>query len=291
MDDREEERKRKRKSVLTRHAEADEFNRKFIFAVKLEPVLYDFRLPEYSAKESQEIAWIRIAEEFGETGLYTQEALIILKCFYIANNNYKCLFSVQSCKDRWKNLRAGLTRHIKLKRMELTEGHCMRARKPYYLIPELKFLIPFTRVRKPENFEVSLSPKFNELNEVLQIDDDYQETDHETMMKHEEVEMYAVEEQEEGEVVLEESTIDGEIEQYTLCKPRKHRKLQLPLQSAQVVLQRPSTETSGTPEENLDTPEWHFFKSIMPDVLQMNPQQNLKFRLQILNVINDILQE
>lgn len=57
----------KRMSVV-KAADEMTFNKALIAAIRALPLLYDFRLPEYSSKTDQQIAWESLSEEFGETG-------------------------------------------------------------------------------------------------------------------------------------------------------------------------------------------------------------------------------
>jgi len=52
---------------------------------------------------------------------------------------------VSECKERWKDLRACFTRHLKAKP---PSGSAAKFKKPYYLAEFLHFLEPFTKARK-----------------------------------------------------------------------------------------------------------------------------------------------
>ena len=52
-----------------------------------------------------------------------------------------CNVAVPDCKERWRNLRGSLTRHLK------RNGDSGRTKKPYYLTEHMQFVVPFTKTR------------------------------------------------------------------------------------------------------------------------------------------------
>lgn len=55
------------------------------------------------------------------------------------------MFSVPHCKERWRNLRACLTRHLKQQQASTEDGSVNH--KPYYLAEHMSFLLPYTKSR------------------------------------------------------------------------------------------------------------------------------------------------
>lgn len=52
-----------------------------------------------------------------------------------------CLFAASQCKERWRNLRAVLVRHMKHSRC----GSGNKTKKPYYLSNAMKFTLPYIK--------------------------------------------------------------------------------------------------------------------------------------------------
>ncbi|EDV33024.1 uncharacterized protein Dana_GF22772, isoform E [Drosophila ananassae] len=101
-------------SGTSRVMQADEdFNIRFVNLVRHHKCLYDKKLPEYRNRDNQEKAWILISKE-------TRESVI-------------------HCKERWRNLRACLSRYIK------QQAGSEPQHKPYYLTEHMAFLLPFLK--------------------------------------------------------------------------------------------------------------------------------------------------
>ncbi|XP_005186773.1 DEP domain-containing protein DDB_G0279099 [Musca domestica] len=99
---------------FTRTMQTDEdFNIRFVNLVRNHKCLYDKKVPEYRNRDNQEKAWYQISLE-------TKESVI-------------------HCKERWRNLRACLSRYIKQQ-----SGNDPQ-HKPYYLTEHMAFLLPFLK--------------------------------------------------------------------------------------------------------------------------------------------------
>ncbi|XP_016976871.1 uncharacterized protein LOC108042893 [Drosophila rhopaloa] len=98
----------------SRVMQADEdFNIRFVNLVRTHKCLYDKKVPEYRNRDNQEKAWVLISKE-------TRESVI-------------------HCKERWRNLRACLSRYIK------QQYGSEPQHKPYYLTEHMAFLLPFLK--------------------------------------------------------------------------------------------------------------------------------------------------
>ncbi|XP_015035755.2 uncharacterized protein brwl [Drosophila pseudoobscura] len=94
--------------------QADEdFNIRFVNLVRTHKCLYDKKVPEYRNRDNQEKSWVLISKE-------TRESVI-------------------HCKERWRNLRACLSRYIK------QQSGSEPQHKPYYLTEHMAFLLPFLK--------------------------------------------------------------------------------------------------------------------------------------------------
>ncbi|XP_002127964.2 uncharacterized protein LOC100185780 [Ciona intestinalis] len=102
------------------------FNVNFVKMIEEHDVLYNPFTEHYNNREMQNEAWLAIAQESNE--------------------------SVQTCKERWVNLRASFCRHLRNQKNGSAQG-----RKPYYLAEHMQFLIPFTRSQPIQDEEDSFS--------------------------------------------------------------------------------------------------------------------------------------
>ncbi|XP_046403585.1 uncharacterized protein LOC124169128 [Ischnura elegans] len=100
------------------------WNIQFVKVVEKYPVLYDAGNEGHCVKESVEEAWRKVASAMRE--------------------------SVFNCKDKWRNLRTSLTRH--LRNRNEPSALSGKYRRPYYMAPYMSFLIPYTKSRtyRPE---------------------------------------------------------------------------------------------------------------------------------------------
>ncbi|XP_071452191.1 uncharacterized protein [Hetaerina americana] len=95
------------------------WNIQFVKTVEKYPVLYDAGNEGYCSKDTVEEAWREVASAMRE--------------------------SVINCKDKWRNLRTSLTRH--LRNMNEPSALSGKYRRPYYMAPYMSFLIPYTKSR------------------------------------------------------------------------------------------------------------------------------------------------
>lgn len=213
---------------------------------------------------------------------------------------------VQSIKDRWKNLRAALTRHIRLEVIAEKTGE-PQLTKSYYMFEEMKFLIPFTRVAKTKDLRHQLLPlraaegsEHEETEQPLQIFDgvDFYEEEQEEE-NNEDGEGQTYEEVSLQSVKENDATIEKGKEFHLLPKRIKlaepieqEIEQEIPSgsiqQSTSTEEQMPTSDISPATQKYEDTPEWNFFRSLMPDILVMTPAQKRRMRLRFLEVVIDI---
>lgn len=81
------------------------------------------------------------------------QAISVLSCFDFSETSSDAHFTlptVGNCKERWKNLRASLCRHLRQQQQQQAsqgQGHGQRPKKPYYLAEHMEFVVPFTKTR------------------------------------------------------------------------------------------------------------------------------------------------
>ncbi|XP_055838687.1 uncharacterized protein LOC129906788 isoform X2 [Episyrphus balteatus] len=124
----------------------------FVRTIECYPCLYNRQCKEYSNKTKQDETWKEIAKNFDAT--------------------------VFECKERWKNLRACYSRHLKLKNISVTTGS---QKKPYYLAEHLDFLKPFTKSRNQIGNPYKLLPRpfilKNDPHEKEDLEENFSEND------------------------------------------------------------------------------------------------------------------
>lgn len=101
----------------------------FVQTIEQYPCLYNQTLSEYSRKDVVERAWNEVARQMK--------------------------WPVSYCKEKWKNIRNGFVRSLKL----AASGSSTRQKKPYYLHDVMQFVLPF--VKPASNTRISgsqLSP-------------------------------------------------------------------------------------------------------------------------------------
>uniref|UniRef100_A0A2A4J599 MADF domain-containing protein n=1 Tax=Heliothis virescens TaxID=7102 RepID=A0A2A4J599_HELVI len=109
-------------------------NMLLIKAIEKFPCLYNYNLPEYLKKDVTDTAWQEVASQ-------TQ-------------------LSVGECKEKWKNLRYGLLRSLRLN----PDG---TFKKKYYLHDEMEFVLPY--IRSSKHHEVVLQQVEVETDEEANV--------------------------------------------------------------------------------------------------------------------------
>lgn len=123
-----------------------DFNIWFVKEIEKVSCLYNYTDPCYTNRQKQDEAWQKIASDAHVGGelrnsylLWTNMKTKMLIIYLISS------FAVTDCKERWKNLRACFTRHLKHKFLEAKSG--IRYKKPYYLAEHMNFILPYTKLR------------------------------------------------------------------------------------------------------------------------------------------------
>ncbi|EDW75449.2 uncharacterized protein Dwil_GK23864 [Drosophila willistoni] len=140
--------------------QADEdFNIRFVNLVRTHKCLYDKKVPEYRNRDNQEKAWVLISKE-------TRESVI-------------------HCKERWRNLRACLSRYIK------QQNGSEPQHKPYYLTEHMAFLLPFLKsTRNNLDGHTSLATLYHLSQQHLQQQQQQQQEQHQQQMHPHEEHLY-----------------------------------------------------------------------------------------------------
>lgn len=122
--------------------DVSEFNINFVKLVEAQPCLYDTTNDDYYRGHVQDQAWGTIARAIGPT------------------------VTVKECKARWRNLRGRFTKHLK---SYVSSDPAENNRRPYYLAEHLEFLLPFTKSKKLSEEEDD-TPFEDHISRFLEID-------------------------------------------------------------------------------------------------------------------------
>lgn len=243
---------------LARMKDDPQTNMAFVASVRRHPVLYDYTLPGHSSREHQDEAWQRVALE--------------------------CNDSVGNCKERWKNLRASLCRHL---RQQQAAGQGQRPKKPYYLAEHMEFVVPFTKTRPATMGSINNAMVDSGFDPMDYIDEVKQEVDDEDGSS-----------QQRGETSVEGSlSVDDDvIVQNSLGSswadhgdgPAVLQVLDGPLTTSSKKRKLLATR-ADTLESYADEADLNFLKSLLPDMALMTARQKNSFKMAVLTAIEKIV--
>lgn len=182
----------------------------------------------------------------------------------------------------------------------------------------MQFLIPYTRVDKPSNLAACLSARdspqsllyvvsetesdVDHNSEYQILDDDKEEEEDEAVLDIVPLEEERLEDNNTRRTRSTRSIIDQAThnitEQRNIIKsesqPEPTEKPDLILEEPQDFrisseITAPIQSTPPTAPNYDETPEWDFFRSLMPDIITMTAAQKRKMRMKFIGVIDDIL--
>jgi len=163
---------------------------------------------------------------------------------------------VQTCKERWKNIRTVFLRHL---RQKVPSGSSGGHKKKYYLEDTMQFIIPFVKSGKKQQGNISVS---SELEKDTNIEDIEEESNDEII---ESVQVLGS-----SQLLSSHQDIaddhDNCFMEYFETKKKK---------------------MSTTPE----CTDQKFLLSLLPDIQQMNSIQKRQFKRNVLDVIGCILED
>ncbi|XP_055693550.1 uncharacterized protein LOC129795979 [Lutzomyia longipalpis] len=265
-------------------------NLKIVQLVEKYPHLYDSTLKEYDQKTEVERAWAEIGQELNMPGSIV--------------------------RDRWRVIRGSYVRYL---RQQNARNDGETPKKPYYLSNYMKFVDPFLkpreaysmllsgerkRPRRPRQIkspreqsacmlavkkhrsssESSVCPK----DEIHDLVDD---ADNNISI----IEQYYDEDQDTAEV-MEDKGAEGRDEilydisqspsschRYTVIRsdPKPEETSTKNAENTEIQWQKVDTEE--------DTPDLHFFKSLLPEMASLTPAMKNRFKIDVLNSLNNLL--
>lgn len=192
------------------------------------------------------------------------------------------------CKERWKNLRASFTRYLKSIKLSCGDGN--RYKKPYYLAEYLHFLKPFTKSRKQ-------SGKLQRVGQSPEPEAEEQDRDHE-IDSPEPAAQFLFDGEQENEA---QRRNDGHL--MNVGKWQEGMPADFVTPAAKKIKRTVSTEDVNrwavecyqcrkhAGNNEVEDPDLSFFKSVLPDIREMNAEQKRRFKIGILNLAQQILKE
>ncbi|XP_031616957.1 uncharacterized protein LOC116336899 [Contarinia nasturtii] len=255
-----------------------EFNIMFVKIIERERSLYDKSLPEYRSKEEHERIWLKISTEVNE--------------------------SVAHCKERWRNLRACLTRHLKQQQTSSEDGSVNH--KPYYLAEHMNFLLPYTKsrsVKEQIKYETPVledhKPSTSKLAKVSTggtttttytiSTADSDENQYVTLIQTSTGEVTPVTDAlDEAHIQVETET---ETEQKTIVDQAftSSNSVVSPKEHLQEIIYEPVPTKRIKVSQETDDADLDFFRSLLPDIRCMSASQKRRFKMGIFGLIDNVL--
>ncbi|KAF2885313.1 hypothetical protein ILUMI_20845 [Ignelater luminosus] len=210
--------------------------------------------------QKHECIWNYNVEGYGNREVTT-------KAWDIVSN--ECNEPADGCRERWRNIRTTFLRSLKRPSGKLGA----KKNRPYYLTQYLQFLLPFIKA-KHSSIDIS---SIIEKSEV-------------------EIKEYETPTIPVDPLLLE--TASSSFQSLSSPPPQltNHEAVSTPsnLHHKKKIMESTVDPTRmDNKERRNDTEDANllFLKSLLPDIRQMNDKQNRKFRVQVINLIDDILQE
>lgn len=249
--------------------EMEQFNLKFIKLIKNKQCLWKQDSNEYCKKAAVKKAWSEIAKEMGESTI--------------------------KCHSRWRGLRRAYKRSLSVK----ASGKYQQ--REYYLSKHLEFVRPF--VLSDDSIRFNASSSTNNNKEDNEVDNSSHCSEPEDEIKEEPIES-------DSEIKFHEESIekllldinkkensdndDDDMQcdnRNSFYNKRKRQSCTEPDEEfkRKRELDDNDVHSSSGPSPNLIEANRKFFDSLLPFIDDMTPQQNRRFRRNIMCLIDDIL--
>ncbi|KAF3429653.1 hypothetical protein E2986_08408 [Frieseomelitta varia] len=217
-----------------------------VLTVKKYPALYDLSCNDYHNRVVRNKMWRAVAQEVNA--------------------------SAAECKEKWKNLRASFSRHL---RNQSTANS--KAKRPYYMADYMDFLLPYSKLRRPDD-------SLNEEGPIAQENWNEEETASDTSSNYEKLNK--------SDQKMPEPEREGDTrnEEYAFSRSKTIRVTDDQLLSHRC-LDNCVLANRHDFDESISDSDLLFFKSLLPDVRQMTRQEKRSFKISVLNLIDKILNE
>lgn len=220
------------------------------------------------------------------------------------------------CKERWRNLRACLTRHLK-QQLYAADGSVFH--KPYYLAEHMKFVLPFTKSRsscgKETTIYVETSPQTTlttplkeTKDEALHLTSSDDTVQHQHESKHfqqNETPTYTIstaESDDNNQYVTFVQNANGELtsdhldenqlhvqENTIIASKGIHHSNYVNAGAKSIDIYEPSVKRVRLSHQETDDADLNFFRSLLPDIRMMSASQKRRFKIGIFQLIDNVL--
>ncbi|GFR73929.1 transcription factor Adf-1 [Elysia marginata] len=179
------------------------------------------------------------------------------------------------CKLRWKYLRGGLTRYIK--KLKETRDQGDKQIKQFYMWDDMQFVIPYLKTRAYNTGSLITSDPGHDIQEPYEIKcelDDVEDSD-------------CVED---SFIEFPKSSLNNQEVDPTSSPSRG-------IKRTIVASTDKSTDTAVSKCKatkfltNTENPDLDFFKSILPDIAELNASQKRRFKLKVLMLLEEMCSE
>ncbi|XP_059622814.1 uncharacterized protein LOC132266008 [Phlebotomus argentipes] len=255
-------------------------NLKIVQLVEKYPLLYDNTLKEYDMKQEVEKAWNAIGSELRMAGTIV--------------------------RDRWRVIRGSYVRYMR-QQHGLSDGEAPK--KPYYLANYMKFVNPFLKSRESypafERKRLTRSRRLKSPREkttcVIRLKRNSPEectADQESQPVAEDnsisiIEQYYEDEQNNVEESTAKESDLKHVELYNIAESSSssHRYTVIQTDKGEDVAKSPTNTDIQWQKVDVeeDTADLHFLKSLLPEMANLTPALKNKFKIQILNSLNNLL--
>ncbi|CAK9814759.1 hypothetical protein ANTPLA_LOCUS8331 [Anthophora plagiata] len=215
-----------------------------VLTVKKYPALYDLSCNDYHNRVVRNKMWKAVAQEVNA--------------------------SAAECKEKWKNLRASFSRHL---RNQNTAN--LKSKKRYYMADYMDFLLPYSKFRRPDNNLNEEGTMAGESwNDEIASDTS---SSYERLNKSEQK---MLEPERDGDTRNEEQAFSRSKTVRNDDRLQMHR-----------CLDNCILDNRSNHDESINDADLLFFKSLLPDMRQMTRQEKRNFKISVLSLINKILNE
>lgn len=223
--------------------------------------------------------------------------------------------AVAHCKERWRNLRACLTRHLK-QQLFASDGSTIH--KPYYLAEHMKFVLPFTKSRSSCGKDSSIymespSPHPSTTSPLKDTKDVHLTSDNDTeqhhqreskLFQHNETPTYTIsaESEDTNQYVTFVQNANGDLtseglddnqmhvdESAIIATKGIHHSSYTNVSAKPIDIYEPSTKRVRISNQESDDADLNFFRSLLPDIRMMSASQKRRFKIGIFQLIDNVL--
>lgn len=210
------------------------------------------------------------------------------------------LIIVAHCKERWRNLRACLTRHLKQQQTANEDGSVNH--KPYYLADHMNFLLPYTKSRtikeqikyetpatdedhKPSTSSGKVTKLSGPTTTTYTIStDESDENQYVTL-----IQSSSANGLEETHVHVDTAT-DSESKAIALSSEQSYTTTNnMPKEHLQEIIYESMPAKRIKVSQEMDDADLDFFRSLLPDIRLMTASQKRRFKMGIFGLIDNVL--